>query len=106
MTHEKYFIDCRISPGTFNDEFYVILTDNGSSALVNRKNVHFDAAPEKGAEVDGQVQAYLIDDPEGRDVALIELPGEPVVGGLRTWVPKSLLARQETHLKSFPTNSL
>ncbi|MBM3774592.1 MAG: hypothetical protein FJW37_05450 [Acidobacteria bacterium] len=33
------------------------------------------------------VIAYLVE--EKSDQALIELPGEPVVGGLRAWVPKT-----------------
>lgn len=45
--------------------------------------------PQRGMEVEGEVVAYLID--QERDRALIELPGEPVVGGLRTWIPTAEL---------------
>ncbi len=66
-----------------------MIADNGSTALVDESSVQVDHVPETG-EVDGLVQAYLIEEPEGEDKALIELPGEPVTGGLRTWIPRTL----------------
>lgn len=65
------------------------MVDN-SSAFVSRENVRVEKVPEGNRQVDGQVLAYLID--EEKDKALIQLPGEPVVGGLRAWVPRSALA--------------
>ena len=84
-----YFVDCQVSTGLFNSEFYV--TVSGSSAFVNRRNVIVDEPPEKDSVVEGKVLAYMIDVCKGKDIALIEVPGEPVVGGLRTWIPKSAL---------------
>jgi hypothetical protein len=53
-------------------------------------NVKVHQSPQNGDEVEGQVIAYLVE--EKSDHALIELPGEPVVGSLRAWVPKADLA--------------
>lgn len=86
---ELRFIQCKISPGFFDNEFYVIIVENGSAVFVDISKVKLERAPEKGEEVDGLVQAYVIK--RKSDQALIELPGEAVVGGLRTWVPMSLL---------------
>lgn len=82
------FVYCRVSPGLFDSEFYIILGD--TSAFVDRSNVKVQSAPQKGSQVDGQVLVYLVD--EERDRALVELPGQAVVGGLRTWVPKDAFA--------------
>jgi hypothetical protein len=57
-----------------------------SSAYVSRDNVTVRGDLGTG-EVDGLVSAYMIQ--KSGDKALIELPGEPVVGGVRTWVPAS-----------------
>jgi hypothetical protein len=46
--------------------------------------------PDSGKQVEGQVLAYLVEEESER--ALVELPGQAVVGGLRTWVPKNLFA--------------
>jgi hypothetical protein len=88
MANGTYYVRCRVSPGYFGNEFYVVVGD--SSAFVDRFNVKVDRTPEGGHEVDGQVLAYLVS--EEPDRALVELPGQPVVGGLRTWVSRSLLA--------------
>jgi hypothetical protein len=85
---KELYVRCKVSLGNFETEFYVMV-DN-SSAFVSRDSVKVDRAPEGNRQVDGQVLAYLID--EERDKALIQLPGEPVVGGLRAWVPRSALA--------------
>jgi len=82
------YVQCTISKGLFETEFYIKLKD--SSAYVDRSNVIVDYLPHRGSEVSGKVRAYLVT--EEADRALIELPGEPVVGGLRTWVPKGELA--------------
>jgi hypothetical protein len=80
------YVQCRVSPGFFESEFYVVLND--SSAYVDRKNVWVETLPTKDHEVDGKVLAYLVD--ERPDKALIEIPGQAVVGGLRTWIPKAV----------------
>jgi len=82
------YVTCSVSQGIFESEFYITLKD--SSAYVDRVNVQVKENPHDGDEVQGRVIAYLIK--EESDRALIELPGEPVVGGLRAWVPKADLA--------------
>jgi hypothetical protein len=79
---------CTVSKGLFETEF--IVTIHSSSAYVDSINVKVSHPPAKGDEVEGKVLAYLIEEKNGQ--ALIEIPGEPVVGGLRTWVPKTELA--------------
>src|SRR5689334_12338254 len=81
-------VACTISNGDFKDEFYVVVA--GSSAFVSRDNVEVPEAPPAGGTIEGRVRAYVITETEAK--ALIELPGEAVVGGLRTWVPKTQLA--------------
>jgi hypothetical protein len=88
MSEKELYVRCKVSLGNFESEFYVIL--DKSSAFVSRESVRVERTPETGREVDGQVLAYLI--AEDIDKALVELPGEPVVGGLRAWVPRSALA--------------
>ena len=87
---EPRYVRCKVSPGLFAAEFYVVV--QGSSAYVDRSQVQVLEQPQRGAEVEGQVLTYVIDAGEGKEEALVQLPGEPVVGGLRTWVPKSLFA--------------
>ena len=83
------YVRCKILPGLFEGEFYVLI-NGSSSAYVTRANVIAKGIPRHGAEVDGQVLAYIIS--QQGDRSLIELSGEAVVGGLRTWVPNALLA--------------
>lgn len=83
----KHYVNCKISPGFFKGEFYVILET--SSAFVSEESVRFEHAPGETEVVDGQVLAYLV--AEEQDKALVQLPGEAAVGGLRSWVPKSTL---------------
>lgn len=78
---------CHILPGTFDSELYVLIGD--VSALVDKRSVETDS-PINGVEVPGSVLVHLIE--ERANEALIELPGQPVVGSLRTWVPKETLA--------------
>ena len=82
----KRLVQCKVSAGFFGSEYLVVVA--GSSAFVDRDSVRVKKAPKEG-EVDGRVEAYVIE--EAEDKALIELPGELVVGGARTWVPKTLL---------------
>ena len=77
------YVRCRVSLGFFESEFYVVVND--SSAYVDRKNVIVEHVPSRSNEVDGKVLAYVVD--EKPDRALVEIPGQAVVGGLRTWVP-------------------
>jgi len=77
------YIKCQVSLGFFESEFYVVVND--SSAFVDRKNVLVDHVPTRSHEVEGKVLAYVVD--EKADKALVEIPGQAVVGGLRTWVP-------------------
>lgn len=83
------YVRCKVLPGLFDTELYVLI-NGSSSAYVTRNSVKFEGAPKHGAEVDGQVLVYVISQEEGR--SLIEVSGEPVVGGLRTWVPNGMLA--------------
>ena len=85
MPTTKY-VRCRVSLGLFRTELYVIVGD--SSAFVDGSNVKVAKAPEQGKEVEGIVLAYVVKEEPER--ALIELPGQAVVGGLRTWVPKQM----------------
>jgi hypothetical protein len=83
------YVSCIVSAGLFEGEFYITVRD--SSVYVDREKVHVDPAPHNGDKVKGEVVAYFID--EKSDQVLIELPGEPVIGGLRAWVPKGDLTR-------------
>jgi hypothetical protein len=82
------YIVCRVSRGFWDTEFYVVVGESG--VFVNRANVRVERMPEQNAEVEGKVLASVIE--QQSDRLLIELPGEPVVGGLRNWVPRSALA--------------
>lgn len=86
-SEERFLVPCRVSPGFFSREVLVMVA--GSSAYVDRDSVRTSGDPRAG-EVDGLVSVYLIRATE--DQALIELPGQPVVGGARTWVAKGLLS--------------
>lgn len=78
------YVNCVVSAGLFESEFYVTVRD--SAVYVDRDKVRVHPAPHNGDKVKGQVVAYFIE--EKSDQVLIELPGEPVVGGLRAWVPR------------------
>lgn len=91
MRVKHTYVPCQVSLGFFDTEFYVTVSD--SSAFVDRSVVQVDGEPAQGRSLDGKVLAYIIDEQQA-DRALVELPGEAVVGGLRTWVPKSALAPQ------------
>ena len=83
------YVRCKVLPGLFDTEYYV-LVNGSSSAYVIRSNFKIAQPPRHGAEIEGQVLAYVINQEKNR--SLIELSGEAVVGGLRTWVPNDLLA--------------
>jgi hypothetical protein len=82
------YVRCRVSRGFFGNEYYVVVGD--SSAFVDHSNVTFESTPERGKQVEGKVLAYIVTEEPER--ALVELPGQAVVGGLRTWVPKAMFA--------------
>lgn len=77
-----------VTPGFADTEYYVMVPD-GPSAYVSRDLVSVIETPGVGREVAGQIKVYVLD--VGERDTLIELPGEPVVGGLRTRVANSLL---------------
>ena len=81
------YITCEVLPGLFNTEYYVLLRE--SSYYVHRDNVKVPREPQAGVSVAGQVFGYIIEREQGR--TLVQLPGEAVVGGLRTWVEDSAL---------------
>lgn len=82
------YVTCEVLPGLFNTEYYVMLRD--SSYYVHRDNVKVSGEPQAGSSVVGQVLGYVIARESNR--ALVQLPGEAVVGGLRTWVDNSALS--------------
>ncbi len=82
----RTFITCHVSQGFFGSEFYVRLR-NGDAYIVDRADVRVDRVPQsRSHEVEGKVFAYVVEE-KGSEV-LVELSGEPVAGGLRTWVAK------------------
>jgi hypothetical protein len=88
MSNKMIFARCQVSPGIFDSEFYVVIGD--TSAFVNRSNVKVQATPKEGHQVEGEVLVYLVDEESGK--MLVELPGQAVVGGLRTWISRDTLA--------------
>jgi hypothetical protein len=86
------YVSCIVSNGIFESEFYITVKD--SAVYVDREKVRVDPPPHNGDKVKGQVVAYFIE--ERSDQVLVELPGEPVIGGLRAWVPKGDLTYAQT----------
>jgi hypothetical protein len=83
------YVYCKVSVGLFETEYYVFL--GTSTALVSKDDVVVTIVPKKAEEqVDGKVRAYVVG--MHNNQTLVELSGEPVVGGLRTWVPTTALA--------------
>ncbi|HEX5474862.1 MAG TPA: hypothetical protein VFX12_09395 [Vicinamibacterales bacterium] len=82
------YILCRVFPGLFDTEYYV--TVNGSSAYyISRFSVEVKSEPNDNG-VDGRVKGYVVEKSGGK--TLVQLPGEPVVGGVRTWVENDAVA--------------
>jgi hypothetical protein len=82
----KTFVACHVSRGFFSSEFYVKL-NSGDAFIIDRSNVRLDREPQTRTEaVDGKVLAYVIEEHPSK--LLVELPGEPVAGGLRSWIPR------------------
>ena len=76
-------IRCQVLPGLFDSEYFVRV--NGRSAYyVNRANVQVNPQPSAEQVVDGKVRGYKVDQRDNQ--TLVQLPGEAVTGGLRTWV--------------------
>lgn len=86
------YVSCTVANGIFESEFYITVRD--SAVYVDREQVRVDSPPHNGDKVKGLVVAYFIE--EKSDQVLIELPGEPVIGGLRAWVPKGDLTYAQT----------
>lgn len=76
------YVDCVLAPGFFDNELYVIVGD--SSAIVSRHDVKVTHEPKDQMDGQGKVCVYVIE--RKADRLLIEIPGQPVVGGLRTWI--------------------
>jgi len=73
--------------GFFSSEYYVKLS-NGDAYIVDRNNITVDREPlNRSEEVRGKVVAYVVD--QTPTSLLVELPGAPVAGGLRSWIPKN-----------------
>lgn len=87
----KSFVRCTVSPGLFDGEFYVMLK-NGGALYVDRDDVR--VAPPEGDEwtVEGAVAARVVE--QVNDRALVQLSGEPVIGGSRSWVSRDALLDQ------------
>ena len=81
----KGYVRCTVSPGLFDREFYVMLA-NGDALYVDQDDVRVSAPEGEGWQVEGQVAARVVEEVNGS--ALVQLPGEPVIGGSRSWVPK------------------
>jgi len=86
---KETYVQCKVLPGLFDSELYVLI-NGSSSAYVTRSIVRTKGDPKNGVEIDGQVLVYIVSQEKNR--TLIEVSGEPVVGGLRTWVPNQMLA--------------
>jgi hypothetical protein len=88
MSEQLGRLEVKVARGFADSEFYVMVPD-GPAAYVSRDLVFVDRIPTEDSQVEGQVQVYILD--ESEDDFLIELPGEPALGGLRARVDKSLL---------------
>lgn len=75
----------------FAETEYYVMVPGGPAAYVDRGLVNVDRQPSGDDQVAGDVRVYVIEQTD-RD-ALIELPGEPVIGGLRARVDQSLLTQ-------------
>jgi len=82
------YVHCTLAAGYFENEFYVNV--GNCSAIVDRMHVSISVEPRQNREGQGFVHVYVIK--QSSDQFLVEIPGEPVVGSLRTWVPFANLA--------------
>jgi len=76
------YIICKVLPGLFENEYYVMV-NHSSAYYVNRTNVLVSETPGK-EPVDGKVLGYIVQTEKNK--TLVQLPGEAVIGGVRTWV--------------------
>ncbi len=76
------YVDCVLASGFFDNELYVTLGE--SSAIVNRQDIVVTSEPLDQKDGLGKVCVYIVE--RKADRVLVEIPGQPVVGGLRTWV--------------------
>lgn len=83
------YVRCKVLPGLFDTELYVLI-NGSSSAYVTRGDVKIHDTPKHGIQVDGKVLAYVVT--QENDRSLIEVSGEAVVGGLRSWVSNGMLS--------------
>jgi len=81
------FVYCTVRPGMFDNEYVVAV--NQSAALVSSGNVNVHG-PVTLQGVEGTVRVYIVEEFDKN--ALVELPGESVIGGLRTLVPRASFA--------------
>ena len=88
MSENEGQLEVTVAPGFAETEYYVMVQD-GPAAFVNRDLVSVAAPPTADTPVEGRVKVYVLD--QGDHDALIELPGEAVVGGLRARVSLALL---------------
>ena len=89
----KGWIPCKATKGLFEEEAFVILDWLAApvSAILNQECL---AHKPKGADLeDNHVVSYIIGT-KGDDF-IVELPGEPVVGGLRAIVSKDMISMAE-----------
>lgn len=79
----RVYISCRVLPGQFESEYYVMV--NGSAAYyINQSNLIIDVQPQGNEPGRGRVIGYVVE--QTADRTLVQLPGEVVIGGVRTWV--------------------
>jgi len=83
------YVNCEVLPGLFDTEYYVVLNGD-SSYFVNRLSVRVLEEPRTNRRVLGKVLGYIIEEHQGK--TLVQLPGEAVVGGLRTWVENTAVS--------------
>lgn len=81
-------VKCFVSLGFHESEFLVALAD--LLAYVDRRNVNVAVTPQGDRQIEGTVCAYILKEKD--EEALVQLPGEMVSGGQRTWISKSLIA--------------
>jgi hypothetical protein len=77
------YVKCGLASGFFDEEVYVLV--GSSSAIVSRNAVRIIDEPKLNVQGQGEVCVYVVE--QTPDRLLVELPGQAVVGGLRTWVP-------------------
>jgi hypothetical protein len=93
MKEQRRYVRCKVSQGFFSGELYVVVAEpmdgEVSSAYVSADNVRLVGEAPKEGDVDGELLVHVIK--ETKDKALVEIPGQPVVGGLRSWIEKNAM---------------